>query len=120
MEKKILVVDADPAVRSLVAETLHREGFEVETARNGVDAIEKLMFDDYAAILLDVMLPGVDGFDDVPYVRPQDVTSLRDAVQSPRIPITGTDAWTILSRPFNLEYLVKQMSKYVETIEWEK
>jgi DNA-binding response OmpR family regulator len=119
-ERKILVVDADPAVRQVVAESLYRNGFEVETARNGVDAIEKLMMDDYSGIVIDVMLNSVEGFDDVPFVRPQDVESLRIAVQENRFPVSGMPAWTILTRPFNLDYLVRQMSRNVETVEWEQ
>jgi DNA-binding response OmpR family regulator len=117
-ERKILVVDPDPAVRNVVAETLHRNGFDVETARSGVDAIEKLMMDDYYGIVIDVMLNSVDGFDDVPYVRPQDVESLRAAMLENRTSVNATPAWTILTRPFNLEYLVRQMSTVVKVVEW--
>src|SRR5690349_10359780 len=59
--KKILVVDDDDAIRMMVERVLRREKFEVETARDGFEAIEKLSGGDYATVLLDLMMPRVDG-----------------------------------------------------------
>jgi CheY-like chemotaxis protein len=59
--KKILVVDDDDAIRSMVERVLRREHFEVESARDGHEAIQKLAQNDYATVLLDLMMPRVDG-----------------------------------------------------------
>lgn len=58
---KILIVDDDDAIRAMVERILKREKFEVECARDGFEAIEKLSKNDYGTILLDLMMPRVDG-----------------------------------------------------------
>jgi DNA-binding response OmpR family regulator len=54
---KILIVDDDDAIRNMVERVLRREKFEVESARDGFEAIEKLSRNDYGTILLDLMMP---------------------------------------------------------------
>ena len=58
---RILVVDDDDAIRVMVERILRREKFEVDTARDGLEAIEKLSRNDYGTVLLDLMMPRVDG-----------------------------------------------------------
>ena len=59
--RKILVIDDDDSIRLMVERVLRRENYEVDGARNGFEAIEKLQHNDYGTILLDLMMPGVDG-----------------------------------------------------------
>ena len=59
--KKVLVVDDDDAIRTMVERVLRREKFHVESARDGHEAIEKLSSNDYGTIVLDLMMPRVDG-----------------------------------------------------------
>ena len=59
---KILVVDDDDDSRTLLAHLLKREGYEVDTAIDGQDAVEKLPDDSIDVLLLDVMMPRMDGF----------------------------------------------------------
>lgn len=58
----ILVVDDDPASRDLVARYLVRGGFRVEVAGDGVGALERARALQPAAITLDVLMPGMDGW----------------------------------------------------------
>ena len=60
-DEKILVVDDDDAIRTMVERVLTRENFNVDQARDGFEAIEKIAKNDYATILLDLMMPRVDG-----------------------------------------------------------
>lgn len=60
-DRGILVVDDDDAIRAMVTRVLRRERFEVDTARDGFEAIEKLSANDYGTVLLDLMMPRVDG-----------------------------------------------------------
>ncbi len=62
----VLVVEDEPAVREMVADFLRDEGYEVEEARDGAEAIHRLdthrrRADHLCAVLLDMMLPRVDG-----------------------------------------------------------
>jgi two-component system phosphate regulon response regulator PhoB len=60
---KILVVDDDPDILSLVRYNLEREGFSVLTAANGQDALQLVQSQPPQAIILDLMLPEVDGLE---------------------------------------------------------
>lgn len=62
-KKKILLVDDDPDILRLVEVVLKRSGFNVVTAKNGVDAISYLQTDLPSLILLDVAMPGMNGFE---------------------------------------------------------
>jgi two-component system, OmpR family, alkaline phosphatase synthesis response regulator PhoP len=58
---KVLVVDDEPAIRLLVTKALEKHGFSVETAVDGVDAVHKLESSTYDLMVLDVMMPRLDG-----------------------------------------------------------
>ena len=55
------MVEDDPAIRTAVAEALEDMGYVVETASNGVEALAKVREDDFAAIVLDLMMPVMTG-----------------------------------------------------------
>lgn len=61
MEQKILLVDDDQSIRELYLEILGNAGFEVETAVDGKEGFEKILNGGYSLILLDVMMPYLDG-----------------------------------------------------------
>jgi putative two-component system response regulator len=62
MPKRILVVDDDEHIRNLEKNILEQKGFEVTAAGSGNDALKLLQADSYDLVLLDVMMPEVDGF----------------------------------------------------------
>ncbi|MCS1350931.1 response regulator transcription factor [Mechercharimyces sp. CAU 1602] len=59
----ILVVDDEDRIRRLLRMYLEREGYEIEEAEDGESALEKALEGDYDLILLDLMLPGMDGIE---------------------------------------------------------
>ena len=59
---RVLVVDDEPMVREVVTAYLEREGFRVTEADNGPDALAAIATGSPDVVVLDVMLPGVDGF----------------------------------------------------------
>lgn len=63
MEKKILVVDDEQDIVDLVSYNLSKEGFKVFTASNGTQAVEVAKTVKPDVVLLDVMMPGMDGFE---------------------------------------------------------
>jgi two-component system alkaline phosphatase synthesis response regulator PhoP len=63
MDKKILVVEDDPATLRLVDYTLRHKGYQVVTASNGLEGMRKAHSERPDLIILDVMLPGIDGFE---------------------------------------------------------
>lgn len=61
MAKKVMVVDDDLYIRELYVEILNDEGYVVDSAVNGEDAYSKLKNGGYDLILLDIMMPKMDG-----------------------------------------------------------
>ncbi len=61
--QRILIVDDEEDVTSLLAKILRKEGFEVDEAYSGEDAFERVKTNRPDLILLDVMMPGMDGWE---------------------------------------------------------
>lgn len=62
-EVRILVVDDEERIRRLLRMYLEREGYIIDEAENGEDALAKAVQEDYDCILLDLMMPGMDGIE---------------------------------------------------------
>ena len=62
-EQSILVVDDEQSITDFVSYNLQREGYQVTVANEGNEAIELALNNEYDLIILDVMLPGVDGYE---------------------------------------------------------
>lgn len=61
--KRLLVVDDDPDILTLERKILEKAGYEVDTAMDGASAVELASMTDFDLVLLDVMMPGMDGFE---------------------------------------------------------
>ncbi|NQT72757.1 MAG: response regulator [Chloroflexi bacterium] len=75
MSEKVLVVDDDPGIVRLMERFLQREGYEVITATNGLQALKTAKNEQLELIILDLMLPGVDGFEVCHRLRSEPNTS---------------------------------------------
>jgi two-component system alkaline phosphatase synthesis response regulator PhoP len=75
MSKKILVIEDDPASLRLTQYILEHKGYEVLTAVNGLDGLKKAQSEGPDLIILDVMLPGIDGFDICYHLRAEPQTA---------------------------------------------
>jgi two-component system, OmpR family, alkaline phosphatase synthesis response regulator PhoP len=69
---RILIVEDEEAIRSGLIDVFVYHGYEVDTAEQGDDGLRKALSGRYDMILLDVMLPGVDGFEICDRIRQQD------------------------------------------------
>ncbi|HET8844731.1 MAG TPA: response regulator, partial [Ktedonobacteraceae bacterium] len=70
--KHILVVDDSPSVRRVVSNMLKQHNWEVQTARDGVEALEMISQETPAAVLLDIEMPRMDGYELMATVRAQE------------------------------------------------
>ena len=109
--KKILIVDDDDAIRNMVERVLRREQFEVESARDGFEAIEKLSRNDYATVLLDLMMPRVDGLGVLRFLEmgpkePPRVIVMTANLQSADETREAKPVFRILPKPFDIHQLV--------------
>jgi PAS domain S-box-containing protein len=62
-EKNILIVDDDPGIRELLKQELENAGYITEQAVDGIEALSKIKRKKYNLVILDVMMPGLNGFD---------------------------------------------------------
>lgn len=69
MAERILVVDDEPILLKGLRFSLEQEGYEVETAVDGKEAFDKILANNYDAVILDLMLPGMDGLEVCKKVR---------------------------------------------------
>jgi len=111
---RVLVVEDEKKLADLLARGLREEGYAADVAGRGEDAIWMAMATPYDAILLDVMLPGSDGFAVCRRLRKEGVWSpvlmltARDAVDDR---VTGLDAGAddYLSKPFAFDELLARL-----------
>lgn len=82
--KKLLVVDDEPSILTLLKFNLEQSGFEVLTAENGNDALEIATTEDLTLIVLDLMLPGMDGMDVCKTLR-------QEKINTPILMLTAKD-----------------------------
>jgi CheY-like chemotaxis protein len=66
---RILIADDDHSIRQLLTTIVRRERLDVDSAADGAEAIQKLQETAYSVILLDLMMPRVDGFGVIDYLR---------------------------------------------------
>ncbi len=66
---QILIIDDDVALCELVTEYLHPEGFEIEVVHRGDTGVERALSGEHALVVLDVMLPGLNGFEVLRKIR---------------------------------------------------
>ncbi len=113
-EARLLVVDDEPNILELLATSLRFAGFEVHTATNGTQAVALSAGLDPDLIVLDVMMPGLDGFEVVRRIRadgqlaPVLFLTARDAVEDRIAGLTlGADDY--VTKPFSLGELVARI-----------
>lgn len=112
LKKKVLVVDDDDAIRAMVERVLQREQFDVDSARDGHEAIEKLTRTDYSTVLLDLMMPRVDGHGVLRFLEesrevPRPFVIVMTAnLQGASETAAARPVFRILSKPFDIRQLV--------------
>lgn len=66
---RILITDDEDKIRSLIAKYAHHEGFETDEASNGMEAVEKCEKNSYDLVIMDIMMPELDGFSAVKEIK---------------------------------------------------
>ena len=109
---KVLVIDDEESIRSVMTKILEEEGFVVDTARNGKQAIEKSKINFYNLAFIDIKLPDIEGTelltalkDSTPRMIKIIITghpSLQNAIKAVN---KGADAYIV--KPFNVENILR-------------
>jgi CheY-like chemotaxis protein len=109
----VLVVDDERDIREAVAEVLKDEGYEVFDADDGVEALRQLRAHHPAVILLDLMMPGMNGWEFcAARKRDPELSSIPVIVISALGRVSGIDAQAFLQKPFELDALVSAVRHY--------
>ncbi len=110
---RILVVEDEPRLLRNLAKALREEGYAVDPAEAGDDGLFKAETYDYDAIVLDVMLPGLDGWEVLDRLRKKKRTPvlMLTARDAPKDRVRGLDtgADDYLIKPFDLEELLARL-----------
>ncbi|WP_405179411.1 response regulator transcription factor [Nocardia sp. NBC_01377] len=113
-EARVLVVDDEPMIVELLSVSLRYQGFEVDTAADGAQALDKARGFRPQALIVDVMMPGMDGFGLLRRLRADGVDApvlfltARDEVQDKVAGLTlGADDY--ITKPFSLEEVVARL-----------
>ncbi|MCQ4608699.1 response regulator transcription factor [Corynebacterium pseudogenitalium] len=111
---KVLVVDDEPNIVELLTVSLKFQGFEVESAGSGQEALEKVKDFRPDAFILDVMMPGMDGFELLGKLRSEGIDgpvlflTAKDAVED-RIHGLTIGADDYVTKPFSLEEVITRL-----------
>jgi DNA-binding response OmpR family regulator len=115
---KILIIEDDLSIAELVRDYLAINGFECDIAANGIKGLELAQKNDYALVVLDIMLPGIDGFTicskiretkDIPVLL---ISAKKDEIDKIRAFGLGADDY--LTKPFSPGELVARVKMHID------
>ena len=118
---KILIVEDEEAIADLEKDYLELSGFEVQVANDGVKGLELALSDDFNLVILDLMLPGVDGFEICRKVREEKntpiimVSAKKDDIDKIRGLGLGADDY--MTKPFSPSELVARVKAHLARYE---
>jgi DNA-binding response OmpR family regulator len=119
-ECSILIVEDDPSIRRLVRTVLLRQGYKVEIAADGMEALSKLGLADYDVIILDLMMPNLDGFSFlIAMSRSTPERLKRVIITSAASPAMISDRlrgipYDLLPKPFDIHELITRVRSCVD------
>jgi DNA-binding response OmpR family regulator len=106
------VVDDDDPIRTMLAKVVERQNLDVDTARDGVEAIECIDRDGYSVILLDLMMPRVDGFGVLKHLEAHHPDMLRCTIIASAVPESeffkrfDAPVFKVHAKPFDMGKLI--------------
>lgn len=124
MEKKILIVEDEKRLRYLLRDYLLKEQYTVDLASNGEEGLEKSLQTDYDLILLDVMMPFMDGFDMLKELRKKKDTRVfiitAKSMDDDFVEAYSIGADDFIAKPFSPKILVLKINNLFSRLEYEK
>ena len=119
--KRALVVDDDAPIRAMLAKVVERQNVEVDTARDGAEAIKRLDQDGYHVVLLDLMMPRVDGFAVLRHISEKYPEKLSCTIIASALPEGEilkrfeTPVYRVHTKPFDMQALIEDIQNCVDT-----
>jgi len=112
--KRLLVVEDEPEIRELLNNFLSNEGFEVSLAQDGVEAISLFAKKQFDLVILDIMIPKIDGFGVCEVIKKQSDVPVMflSALNDDKSQIKGYDlmADDYVTKPFSMPILIRKIN----------
>lgn len=117
---RALVIDDDVAIRVLVSRILERRSFVVDSARDGAEGIEKLATAQYAVIILDLMMPRIDGAGVLKYLAEFHPAQLPTVIVMTAFGAKAAEQLFpppahLLEKPFDVDALVREVGECLQS-----
>jgi putative two-component system response regulator len=113
--KRALVVDDDEPIRTMLTKIVERQDIQVDVASDGQEAIARIGEDGYSVILLDLMMPRVDGFQVLEYMSRNHPEKLACTIVASAIPESEVrrrfdgSVYRIHAKPFDMTRLINDV-----------
>ena len=108
---RALIVEDDPAIRRLVEKLLSRHHVQVDLARDGREAVDKLSSGKYSVLVLDLMVPELNGFEVIEFLKRENLTlpvAVVSAVSQQALTQLDLDVVKlVISKPFDVDEFTK-------------
>ncbi len=108
---RALIVEDDPAIRRLVEKVLSRRNIEIDTAPNGLEAVQKLRKQHYSVLILDLMVPELNGFEIIDFMKRENVrvpVAVVSAVSQQALVRLDLDiVKLVIAKPFDIDEFTK-------------
>ena len=122
MDKRVLIVEDDPDIADLVDLNLRDGGYMTDIAKDGVDGVKKALENDYTMVILDLMLPRLDGFEVCKRIREEKktlpilmLTSKSEEFDKVLGLELGADDY--LTKPFSLRELMARVKAIIRRVD---
>ena len=122
MDKKLMIVDDDPSILITIRELFESQGFEVYTVQNGKECIDELKNGFKGIILMDLMMPIMDGWETIREIKNMglmsgNVISILTAKNDPSQNYSEfkNDIKDYISKPFDPAQLISLVNNYLNT-----
>jgi DNA-binding response OmpR family regulator len=116
-KKRALVVDDDDPIRAMLAKVVERQDLTVDTARDGVEAIERIDRDGYSLIVLDLMMPRIDGYGVLQHIQAHHPEKLGCTIIASAVPESeilrrfDMPVFRIHAKPFDMAKLIADIQE---------
>jgi two-component system KDP operon response regulator KdpE len=122
MSARILVVDDDPQIRRVMRVTLTGQGYEVDDAKNGESALEKVRESRFDLVLLDMNMPGMGGLETCRAIRSQSeiaivTLTVRDS-ETDKVEALDAGADDYVTKPYNVPELLARIRAALRRTPW--
>jgi DNA-binding response OmpR family regulator len=116
-QPRALIIDDDDPIRTMLSTIVRHQGISVDTARDGVEAIKSLDRDGYSVVLLDLMMPRVDGYAVLDHMREHQPKLLNCTILATAVSERDVrrnlkdDVYMVHTKPFDVQQLIADVRR---------